>query len=93
MVVFPDIVGPISLDLVALAGVVYGQVLAQDHEEFLEGGGLADPAQPEQEDGETGVFEVDLALGVILDEFANVHEAELVGNLFLGGHGVPQFPK
>ena len=93
MVVFPDIVSGIPLDLVALAGVVDGQVLAQNHEEFLEGGGLADPAQPEQEDGEAGVFEVDFAFGVVLDEFADVHKAELVSNLFLGGHGVPQFPK
>ena len=93
VIVFPDLVSGVSLDLVALAGVVDGQVLAQNHEEFFEGRGLANSAQPEEEDGEAGVFEVDFAFGVVLDEFADVHEAELVGDFFFGCHGVSQFPK
>lgn len=47
--------------------VVLGHVLTQDEVKLQEGWGLADPAYPEQEDGEMRVGDLDLALGIILN--------------------------
>lgn len=72
-VVFPVFVGGFALGLVGLDGVVLGHVLAQDQVKLQEGGGLANPADPEQEDGEMRVGDLDLALRVILNELLDVH--------------------
>ena len=72
-VVFPVFVGGFALGLVGLDGVVLGHVLAQDQVKLQEGGGLADPADPKQEDGEMRVGDLDLALRVILNELLDVH--------------------
>lgn len=39
-----------------------------------------------------GMSDVDFSFGVVLDEFFNVHEAELIRDFFLGCHRVPQLP-
>lgn len=51
----------------------FGEVGADDHKELLEGGGLADAGDPQHIDAEVGVFEGELTLWVVGDEFADVH--------------------
>ena len=71
-----------------LDGVVLGHVLTKDEVKLQEGWRLANPADPEKEDGEVRIGDVDLSLRIILDEFFDVHKAELVHYLFFWCHWI-----
>jgi hypothetical protein len=91
--VTPGFVQLLPLGLAGLLCVKFSKVLSENEVELLESGRLADAAEPEQEDGEVRMADIYLPLGIVQDQFLDVHETELVGYFFLGSHGIAQLPK
>lgn len=86
--IFPILIRLLAFSAAVLCGVVLGHVLPEYEEELAESGGFADSADPQQEYGEMGVFNVDFSFGVVLNQLLDVHETELIHHLFFWSHGV-----
>lgn len=92
VMVMPHLVNQLSFGFAGFIGAVVGKVLSQDHVKLFEGRRFADATQPEEENGEVRMSDIDFSLGVVLDKFFDVHETELVGHFFLRRHWISQLP-
>ncbi len=69
-----------------------GQKYPNHQKELAECRRLAYPCNPQHVNAEMRMFQCQLSLVIVLDQLADVHQAELVLDLFLRRHRVAQLP-
>lgn len=73
--------------------LIFGEVGTDNHKKLFKSWWFTDSCNPQHENTKVRILQMELALRVIYDELADVHQAEFILSLLLWSHRVSELPE